>query len=137
MYAGAAVNLIGLIVSVVVPLADIAAVKTQIKKDHPKFTPAQVNQFFDQNIIVYAVQGAIIVALWLWMARANGHGKNWARITSSVFFALATVQLFLALGTPSLLGLIFAALTWLIGLGAIVLLWRRESSDFFKPRQFV
>jgi hypothetical protein len=24
-----------------------------------------------------------------------------------------------------------------VGLGAIILLWRKESSDFFKPRQFV
>jgi hypothetical protein len=29
------------------------------------------------------------------------------------------------------LSLVFVILIWLIGLGAIVLLWRRESSQFF------
>ena len=37
----------------------------------------------------------------------------------------------------TLLGLVFPLLTWLIGLGAVFLLWRRESGDFFKPRGFV
>jgi hypothetical protein len=28
-------------------------------------------------------------------------------------------------------------LTWLVGLGAIILLWRKESTEFFKPRRLV
>ena len=82
------------------------------------------------------ISGAVGAVLWLWMARANSQGKNWARITSSVFFALATVSLFSVLNAPSVLGVIFAVALWVVGLGAIILLWRRESSDFFKPRQF-
>jgi hypothetical protein len=35
------------------------------------------------------------------------------------------------------LGVIFAVALWVVGLGAIILLWRKESSDFFKPQQFV
>jgi hypothetical protein len=53
-----------------------------------------------------------------------------------VFFALATVSLFSVLNAPSVLGVIFAVALWVVGLGAIILLWRKESSDFFKPRQF-
>jgi len=33
-----------------------------------------------------------VVAVWLWMARANGQGRNWARILSAVLFGLATLQ---------------------------------------------
>jgi hypothetical protein len=33
------------------------------------------------------------------------------------------------------LGLIFPVLTWLVGLGAVFLLWRPESSAFFKPQE--
>ena len=83
------------------------------------------------------LSGAVGAVLWLWMARANSQGKNWARITSSVFFALATVSLFSVLNAPSVLGVIFAVALWVVGLGAIILLWRGESSDFFKPRQLV
>ena len=35
------------------------------------------------------------------------------------------------------LGLIFPVLTWLVGLGAVILLWRKESTEFFKPRRLV
>jgi hypothetical protein len=78
------------------------------------------------------------VALWLWMARKNGQGKNWARTLSTVLFALATVDLFGVLSQPkTVLGLVFPVLTWLIGLGAIVFLWRRESTEFFKPQRLV
>jgi hypothetical protein len=33
----------------------------------------------------------------------------------------------------TVLGLIFPVLTWLVGLGAVVFLWRKESTEFFKP----
>jgi hypothetical protein len=72
------------------------------------------------------------------MARANGQGKNWARILSTVLFALATLDLFGVVSQPkTVLGLIFPVLTWLVGLGAVVFLWRKESTEFFKPRRFV
>jgi hypothetical protein len=137
MYAGAAVSTVSLIVSVILPLTDIAGSKATLKKDHPSLTAAQVNQAFNLGIAVAIISGAVGAVLWLWMARANGQGKNWARITSSVFFALATVSLFSVLNAPSVLGVIFAVALWVVGLGAIILLWRKESSDFFKPRQFV
>ncbi len=136
MYAGAAVSTVSLIVSVILPLSDIAASKAALKKDHPKLTASQVNQAFNIGIGVAIISGLIGAMLWLWMARANGQGKNWARITSSVFFALQTLSLFSVLNAPSVLGVVFSAAIWVVGLGAIILLWRKESSDFFKPRQF-
>ena len=135
MYVGAAVSTVSLIVSVILPLANVAASKAALKKDHPNLTASQVNQAFNLGIAVAILSGAVGAVLWLWMARANGQGKNWARITSSVFFGLATISLFSVLNDPSVLGVIFAVLLWVVGLGAIILLWRRESSDFYKPRQ--
>jgi hypothetical protein len=137
MYAGAAVSTVSLIVSVILPLANVAASKAALHKDHPKLSASQVNQAFNLGIAVAILSGAVGAVLWLWMARANGQGKNWARITSSVFFGLATISLFSVLNDPSVLGIVFAVALWVVGLGAIILLWRRESTDFFKPRQFV
>lgn len=135
MYAGAAVSTVSLIVSVILPLSNIAASKAALVKDHPNLTVSQVNQAFNLGIAVAILSGAVGAVLWLWMARANGQGKNWARITSSVFFALATVSLFSVLNAPSALGVVFAVALWVVGLAAIIFLWRRESSEFFKPRQ--
>jgi hypothetical protein len=131
MYVGAAVST----VSLVITLADIGGLKAAIKKAQPRWTPAQVNQYDRFFIIVSLVSGVIGIALWLWMARANTQGKTWARILSTVLFCLATLDLFGVFGGPkTALGLIFPVLTWLVGLGAVFLLWRPESTAFFKPQ---
>jgi len=39
------------------------------------------------------VSGRVVIALWLWMARANGQGRNRARILSTVLSGLATLDL--------------------------------------------
>jgi hypothetical protein len=131
MYVGAAVSTVSLIIS----LADIGGVKTAIKKAKPSWTAAQVNQYDRFLITVAIVSGVIGIALWLWMARANNQGKNWARILSTVLFCLATLDLVGVFSEPkTLLGLVFPVLTWLVGLGAVFLLWRQESSAFFKSQ---
>jgi hypothetical protein len=93
-----------------------------------------------------AIPGAILgVALWLWMARANQAGKSWARITSTVFFGidcLGLLLIFVGLGVvmhsvSSSVKIILVAsvvagiVTWVIGLVTIVLLWGRESSEYY------
>jgi hypothetical protein len=134
MYAGAAVSTVSLIVS----LVDISGTKTAIRKARPSLTAAQVNQLNTFIITLAIVSGVVGVGLWLWMAKSNSQGRNWARIVSSVLFGLATLDLFGVFSQPkTLLGLVFPVLTWLIGLGAIILLWRKDSSAFFKPRSFV
>jgi len=76
------------------------------------------------------------------MARANGRGRNWARILSTVLFGLATLDLPAVLGAPIHFqvgvtepGLVFV-LTWLVGLAAVWLLWRPASSAFFQRQNF-
>ena len=129
---GAAVSTVSLIVS----LASIGGTKDAIRKARPSLTATQVNQLNTFIIALAVVSGVIGVGLWLWMARANGQGKNWARILSTVLFGLATLDLFGVLSQPkTLLGLVFPVLIWLVGLGAVVLLWRGESTEFFKPRR--
>ncbi len=134
MYAGAAVSTVSLIVS----LVDIGGTKSAIRKARPSLTVAQVNQLNTFIISLAIVSGLVGIALWLWMARANGQGRNWARILSTVLFGLATLDLFGVASQPkTLLGLVFPVLTWLLGLGAVVLLWRKQSTAFFQPRTVV
>ncbi len=135
MYAGAIVSAVSLIVSLIIPLADVASTKASIRKAHPSFTASQVNQVFNLGIGLAIVFGVIGAALWLWMARASSQGRNWARILSTVFFGISTLELFTVLNAPSLLGLLFTVLLWVIGAAAVFFLWRGESSEFFKPRQ--
>jgi hypothetical protein len=131
MYAGAAVTTVSLLVS----LVNLSGTKAAIKKAKPSWTAAQVNSFDRFIIITAVVSGLIGIALWLWMARASGQGRSWARVVSSVLFGLATLDLIGVFSEPTTaLGLVFPLLTWLIGLGAVFLLWRRDSTEFFKPQ---
>ena len=79
--------------------------------------------------LVIVIFGLIPVALWLWMARAVGHGRNWARILSTVLFVQATLEL---QGEHGGLSVFLAWVTWLTGLAVVCQLWRPASRAFFK-----
>jgi uncharacterized membrane protein YuzA (DUF378 family) len=81
------------------------------------------------TITLVTVFGLVMIALWLWMARATSQGKNWARILSTGLFGLATLEL---IGNHGVAQVFCAVLTWLTGLAAVWLLWRPASSAFFK-----
>ncbi|MEV0436184.1 hypothetical protein [Nocardia sp. NPDC050413] len=97
------------------------------------------------DVLVYATVGAtvvgalITVGLWIWMAFACRAGKNWARITSTVFFGFNVLStLYAVLGVVADLGvtpgaLAFTLAGFAIGLGAVVLLWNPKSAPFFAP----
>jgi hypothetical protein len=131
MYLGAAVST----ASVIASLADIGAIKPAIRTEFPHYTASQINQAFKAFLIVALISAGIGIGLWLWMARANGKGKSWARITSTVLFGIETLSVLESLrGPKTVIGLVFPVLTWLVGVGAVWLLWRPESSAFFKSQ---
>ena len=113
-----------------------------------RLTAAQAGQFNTLAITVAIVSTLVPVALWLWMARANGQGRNWARVLSTVLFGLATLSLTSVFPQPVInisfvptmhissvpvLGPTIPVLTWLAGAAAVWLLWRPSSSAFIRP----
>jgi hypothetical protein len=132
MYAGATVSAISLIVS----LATIGSLKSTILKRDPGFTTTQVHSAEVVVVAFAVIVGLISVGLWLWMARANKAGKNWARITSSVFFGLNTLGLLAIFRQAEpVLSRLITLLVWLVGLAAIIMLWRKESSEYFAAQR--
>ena len=91
MYAGAAVSTVNLISGLVFIIGGNKA--AALRWNGHILTAAQVSHLRPLLITVTIVSGLVVIALWLWMARANGQGRNWARILSTVLFALATLQL--------------------------------------------
>ena len=131
MYAGAAVSAVEIIIS----LTTIGGLKSAIEKTYPKYTVAQVHTTEVASIAGLVISGLLGVGLWVLMARLNLSGRHWARILASVLFGINTLELLTTFTRPStILGLVFAVALWVVGLGAIVFLWRRESSEFFQPR---
>lgn len=131
MYAGAALSAVGLIISVVT----ISSLKSAILKRYPHYSATQIHSVEVVGVAGAVIGGLLAIGLWIWMARANGAGKNWARIVASVLFGISTVDVLASVARPNaVLTLLFAVLVWLVGLGAIVLLWRKESSAYFQAR---
>ena len=131
MYAGAVVSA----VSLVVGLATIGGLRDSLHKNEPKLTPAQLHDLQTVVVVGSVAIGLISIGLWVWMALMNKAGKSWARIVASVLFGLDT--LFLLLGVAragAAAGTLVSILTWLIGLGAIIYLWRRDASAYFNPQ---
>jgi hypothetical protein len=130
MYAGAVVSLISLIIGV----TSRSAIQTAVRKADPHYTQAQVNTAVNSAIAIAIIGGVIGIGLWLWIAQMSRSGRNWARITGTVFFGIDTILQILGLAQPGAAGSrVLGLIIWLVGLAAVVLLWRRSSSAFFKP----
>ncbi len=84
----------------------------------------------------------IVAGVWLWLAWANGRGYHWARPAFAAFFGVLTVGLFFGLGEglgedalPSTgPDVIAAAVLWLVGLAATLLLFSETASPYYRRR---
>jgi hypothetical protein len=133
MYVGAAASLIGIAVN----LTTAGSLRSELHTRSPTLSATQITDGVHVEIGVSIAGGLIAAALWIWMAQSNKAGKNWARITSTVLFGIATLSALASLaGAGALSGggaaRIYGIVVWLIGLAATILLWRRTSSDYFK-----
>ncbi len=134
MYAGAALT----VLNAVLVIITMSAVRDAIRHAHPAFTSAQLQAAGRSYLIVSLAVAAFELFLWLFLARACQGGRNWGRITGTVLFALNTLLLLLSLVLPggtiaprATVGVLLTVLLWVAGLGAVIMLWRRESSAFF------
>jgi hypothetical protein len=136
MYVGAAASLIGIIVDLTTYHSLEIALGTRKDKNGKLLTHAQVVDLAHVEIGAFVIGGLIAAALWIWMARSSLAGKSWARIVSTVLFAISTIGAFVSVGGGALTAgdatRIYGFVVWVIGLAAIVLLWQRASSDYFK-----
>lgn len=128
MYAGAALEVVALIVAVLTR----GDLRSAILRRHPLYSAAQVHTAEMARTVPLIVGAVIAIGLWIWMAQANGRGLSWARILSAVFFGISTLSLLLSLVIARTAGsLIVGVIIWLVGLAAIVLLYSKESGPFF------
>jgi hypothetical protein len=134
MYVGAVLSFLGLIATAVTASSVRPWIEKHIKTLNGKpITASQVTGLAHFEIALGIAGGLIGMALWLWMARKNGQGRPWARILSSVLFVLCTLDILNVFrgGGASAFTTVAAALTWLTGLGAIIMLWLPSSSPYF------
>ena len=128
MYVGAATSILGIIIDVLT----VNATKTAIERRSHRLTVSQVDASQHVLIAGFIVGGLIGAAAWILVARNCQGGKNWARITGTVLFAISTLDTIVGLTAPLAVAVkLWGALVWLVGLTAVVFLWQRPSSEFF------
>ena len=128
MYTGAALSAVSLIVTVL----SFHSIERAIRNASSTLTAHQVHNDAIVAVTIAVVESLIAIGLWLLMAWGNKNGQSWARIVATVLFGLNTLFLLLSFVRATVsASLAFSLLVWLVGLGAIVLLWRKESSQYF------
>ena len=121
MYAGAAA---GLIIDVVNSLVAHDIIFTFNSTSNGTVHTAS-------SLVAGIISGLIVAGLWLWMAWKTGAGRGWARVLSTIFFGFQCLGLLASFGYHSGIAVILTFVEWGIGLAALILLWKRESSEFF------
>jgi uncharacterized membrane protein SirB2 len=131
MYVGAVASLVG----IVIDFLTRHSLRTALQKNDHKLTTSQLNNLYHVEIGVFIIVGLLAAGLWVWMAQSNKAGKSWARIVATVLFGIDTLSLIAGAVAPGGAGTrIYGIVVWVIGLVAIIFLWRRESTAFFKPQ---
>lgn len=129
MYAGAAASIVGVIIEILT----VSATKTAIERKSRHLTASQLNSTEHVLIIGFVVSGLIAVAAWIILARACRNGSNWARITGTVLFALATIDTIIGVRAPLAVAVrAWWPVIWLAGLAAVIFLWQGASTAYFK-----
>jgi hypothetical protein len=129
MKVGAALSAIGLLLSLF--MRD--AVRDAVEKSSSSLTPEQVDSAVTIGTVTGIVFGLIGVGLWLWMASATGRGRSWARVVATVFFGLSVLGLLSTVIQPGpVLSKLLTVVSTLLGAYIIVLLYKKESSEFYR-----
>jgi hypothetical protein len=129
MYVGAAATIVG----VVIEILTVHSTRLALERRSRHLTTTQLNASEHVLVIGFVVTGLIAVAAWIAIARACRNGSNGARITGTVLFGLATVDTLVSAIAPQAAAVkAWWPVIWLSGLVAVIFLWQRASTAFFK-----
>jgi hypothetical protein len=126
MYVGALTSILAIVINV----ATVSATLRAFEKRFPNLSVSQ-----HRLVAGYIITGLIYAAIWIVLARQCRSGRNGARIIGTVLFGLATLDT-LAISAGAIpdasAARAWAPVIWLVGLVAVVFLWQRSSTAFFK-----
>lgn len=132
MCAGAAVALTALITVVLTA----GVVRSAIVARKPGFTSAQWHAVVTGHIVPDEIGAPVVIALWLWLAWANGRGHNWARFVFGAFFGFITVSQLFALAQDAAIyataDLITAIAEWLAAFAGVLLIFGEKSLPYYR-----
>ncbi len=124
---------------IIATLIELGAIKDLVEEDlgtAGSFTQSQVDSVFQTIVVAAIVAGLIGIALWLWMASANGQGKKWARIVATILGVINLLFFLFGLtaGTQPILSLLVGAASVIVGVAAIVFMYRQDATQFYNAQ---
>lgn len=138
MYAGAVLTVITSLISLFTISKD--DVREEVVNRGSSMTASQIDQAvsvgYAMGIAVAIFSIIVVTALWIVMATFNGKGMNWARITATVLGVLSVIlTLFGLTQEGSGLNKGISLLSPILGIVVLVLLWKKESSQFYEQAE--
>jgi hypothetical protein len=127
------------LVGVFLVIATIADKNALTDSSGKKLTSGELTGSVVYTLVIYVLQ----VLVWVLMARMNRAGRGWARWVATALAVLSTIDAWSIVNglrggeTVTVLEVIFIVVTlalWIIGAMAAILLWRSESSEYFRSR---
>jgi hypothetical protein len=129
MYAGAVAS----VIHAVVALITTGATKSAIHGKHPHLAAGTLSTLTSITVIATAVLALIGAGLFIWIARACRRGKNWARVTGTVFAVLGVLlAIYDVSAGRSAASLIVSFVVAALGLASVAILWQHSSSAYFR-----
>ncbi len=98
---------------------------------------------FASGIVETAITYVVLVAIWVLMARMNRSGYQWARIAASIFCLISSYDAYSLVSSISggetitvvgIVYIVFDLAIWVLGVLSIALIWRSESSAYYRSR---
>lgn len=133
MLIGAGISIISLILGVATMGSLKSQIRDQLESGSQHVSESMLNASYTIAIVSAIVSGVLGTLLWLWMAWKNGQGRRWARILATVFAAINLISTIYGIA-----GYNATTASWVVqlvglavGIVVVVLLWRKESSQFF------
>jgi hypothetical protein len=125
------------VVSVVVSLLMLDSLKDSIaeamRDADPNVTQSSIDAAYTVGIVSGVVGGIIGAGLWLWMAWKNGQGRSWARIVATVLGGLGLLSTLVGFASPGMTAVTlgFGLINLILAITILVLLWKKESSEYY------
>jgi hypothetical protein len=133
MLAGGALTAVIGVFIIIVTIAD----RNLLTSNGKALTNAQ----FTSNLVAGIIQTAVLVAVWVLMARKNREGRGWARFVASGLAVVSTFYAYYIVNSltvnQTVLGIVYIVANlalWMVGVIAVAFLWRAESSEYFRAR---
>jgi hypothetical protein len=133
MRAGAALSALSLVLTLVTFSSIKSHVRDQLLRNDSTLSTSDVDAAYHVFVASAIIGYLLAIALWLWMAWKNGQGRSWARVVATALGVLNLLSSLLTIASGNALAIseVLTVVNLVLAVVILVLLWRRESSDFY------